>query len=90
MIAEDEAALDCGVNDHDGVTHLNSPTSLTCSCDFREKRECEAKRRIVELSWHHFGEDDYAWGMEEAKRQILAIMALPYADRPGYLEEWRP
>lgn len=52
--------------------------------------ECEAKRRIVNLSWHHFGEDDYAWGMEEAKRQILAVMAAVYSDHPDYREAWRP
>ena len=52
--------------------------------------ECEAKRRVVEMQWHHLGEDDYAWGMEEAKRQILAELALPYADHPDYREEWRP
>jgi len=52
--------------------------------------ECEAKRRIVELSWHHLGEDDYGWGMEEAKRQVLVLLALPYADHPDYREEWRP
>ena len=52
--------------------------------------ECEAKRRIVEMQWHHLGVDDYAWGMEEAKRQILAELALPYADHPDYREEWRP
>lgn len=52
--------------------------------------ECGAKRRIVEMAWHHLGDDDYAWGMEEAKRQILAVLALPYADHPDYREEWRP
>jgi hypothetical protein len=52
--------------------------------------ECEAKRRIVELSWHHLGDEEYGWGMEEAKRQILTLLALPYADHPDYREEWRP
>lgn len=51
--------------------------------------ECEAKRQIVEMAWVHLGDDDYAWGMEEAKRQILAVLALPYADHPDYREEWK-
>jgi len=54
----------------------------------RVLREVEAKRRIVDLGWHHLGDEDYGWGMEEAKRQILAIMALPYADHPDYDPEW--
>ena len=54
----------------------------------RPEREIEAKRRIVDLGWHHLGDEDYGWGMEEAKRQILAIMALPYADHPDYDAKW--
>ena len=54
----------------------------------RVLREVEAKRRIVDLGWHHLGDEDYGWGMEEAKRQVLAIMALPYADHPDYDPEW--
>jgi len=34
------------------------------------------------LSWHHLGDD-------EAKRQILVLMAAIYADHPDYREEWR-
>ena len=50
--------------------------------------ECAARRAIVELSWHHFGEDDYAWGMEEAKRQILLLLAQPYRGAEGWRDEW--
>ena len=60
------------------------------SLSSRVLAECEAKRRIVEMAWDHLGDDEYGWGMEEAKRQILAELALPYASHPDYREEWRP
>jgi hypothetical protein len=39
--------------------------------------ECEAKRRIVEL-------------ISSPGPQALRLLALPYADHPDYLPEWRP
>lgn len=39
--------------------------------------EVEAKRRIL---------DAY----EDETGYLLRLLALPYADRPGYREEWRP
>lgn len=51
----------------------------------RVLREVEAKRRIV---------DRYAWLREHGDTGgtawVLPLLALPYADRPGYREEWRP
>jgi hypothetical protein len=41
--------------------------------------ECDAKRRIIAL-----GEKDSDWS------DVLALLALPYADAPGWREEWRP
>lgn len=57
--------------------------------------ECEAKRRIVEL--HDGGivegqqqthECDGTHGVIECG--TLMALALPHADHPDYLEEWRP
>lgn len=62
--------------------------SLVLAHSRRWLADCEAKRQMVELSWHHFGEDDYAWGMEEAKKQMLALMALAYKDHPDYRDNW--
>lgn len=46
--------------------------------------ECEAKRRIITaLSW-----DDDPW--RRTRDHLLSLLALPYADRPGYQETWRP
>jgi hypothetical protein len=60
--------------------------------------ECEAKRRIVELHTTVdgaiyptcdccglYGEADVDWPCP-----TLRLLALPYADRPGYRAEWRP
>jgi hypothetical protein len=51
----------------------------------RVLREIDAKRRIV---------DRYAWLREHGDTGgtawVLPLLALPYADRPGYREEWRP
>jgi hypothetical protein len=66
----------------------------------RVLREVEAKRKVIELyeyavaAWLldrdkpnpptvHLGEK----AMAEA---VLQALALPYSDRPGYREEWRP
>jgi hypothetical protein len=39
--------------------------------------ECEAKRRIVE--WHH------RVPLPHERQNLLALLALPYADHPDYL-----
>lgn len=43
--------------------------------------ECESKRKL--LAWYGDGEDVGDGG------QFLQLLALPYADRPGFREEWR-
>lgn len=52
--------------------------------------EVDAKRQIVDLCKPPLidvtgpGEGP-PWGLD-----VLKLLALPYADRPGYREEWRP
>lgn len=41
--------------------------------------EVDAKRRIL---------DDFSW--EAGQVRAIMFLALPYADRPGYREEWKP
>ncbi|MET8694736.1 DUF6221 family protein [Streptomyces bauhiniae] len=51
----------------------------------RVLREIDAKRRIVErYAWlrEHGDTGDIAW--------VLPLLALPYEDREGFREEWRP
>jgi hypothetical protein len=77
---------------------------IDAACEFlrrftsqRELREVEAKRRIldevvpqvnamddkIESEWGNGGE-----GPHDETWLLLRIMALPFAGRPGYLEEW--
>lgn len=58
----------------------------------RVLREIEAKRRLL-YQFEHRGDsvrataglwDGGVWD------DMLRLLALPYADRPGYREEWRP
>lgn len=58
----------------------------------RELREVEAKRRIVnsfaagmEFEPLRRGTESYA-----IVRMVLKLLTLPYSDRPGYREEWKP
>lgn len=61
--------------------------------------ECEAKRRIIsDVIPEVNGMDDRIegeWGHgltgpHEEGKLLLSLLALPYADRPGYREEWKP
>ncbi|MER6533001.1 DUF6221 family protein [Streptomyces sp900105755] len=68
----------------------------------RVQREIDAKRRIMECheSWVADNGDTICGrcGREHVDGrpgghfpcQTLRLIALPYADRPGYREEWRP
>lgn len=61
--------------------------------------ECDAKRRIVQQVvpgidglWDQI-EGEFGVGPSvpcEESALLLRLLALPYADRPGYREEWRP
>lgn len=79
-------------------TRVNSPrfgdalADLTVSfaVPSRVLAECEVKRRIVRQADEPNsaqGWDDYASAEHEL---TLRLLALAYADRPGYLDEWRP
>ncbi|EPD94626.1 hypothetical protein HMPREF1486_03179 [Streptomyces sp. HPH0547] len=72
----------------------------------RVLREIDAKRRITEVhhvvgGWQDEDGHDLGDGCEECGHseeysdrggwcETLRLLALPYADRPGYREEWRP
>lgn len=49
--------------------------------------ECDAKRRIV-ADLDRKTED--LGILSSTANRLMAHLALPYADRPGYVEEWRP
>lgn len=52
----------------------------------RVLREVEAKRRIIASELSPYPEAAHA----DVATVTLRLLALPYADRPGYREEWRP
>jgi hypothetical protein len=62
----------------------------------RVLREIDAKRQIIDLhrsGQHHqcrTGEHDDGYAKWVGICTTLRLLALPYADRPGYRNEWRP
>lgn len=56
--------------------------------------EVGAKRRILDLHAPVIDGTQSSWtwfaGSESASLAIVKLLALPYADRDGYREEWRP
>lgn len=48
----------------------------------RVLRDVDAKRRVLDTLHEEGGDRMFA--------DIFRLLALPYADRPGYREEWRP
>lgn len=93
-IVEDEADRH-GIHDVAICSSLEwgGMTNLTCDCGWPERvlAECEAKRRIVEA---HRAWDENEWQsppyFSAPMDEVLALLALPYADHPDYREEWRP
>jgi len=71
----------------DRVAGLISPvaTHISVHDPARVLRKIDAKRRIV---------DRYAWLREHGDTGgtgwVLQVLALPYENRPGYQESWRP
>jgi hypothetical protein len=54
--------------------------------------KCKADRRIVEGAQRVMLPDprDYWQGAHDTMDGVLRLLALPYADRPGYRDEWKP
>jgi hypothetical protein len=52
---------------------------LTALAPERVLAECDAKREILDVTRGTYSED-----------LVQRLMALAYADRPGYRKEWRP
>lgn len=57
-------------------------------------REIDAKRQLLdkyaEVAINDVNEVEYAHGYANALGEAVRLLALPYAARPGYREEWRP
>lgn len=83
-IAEDEAQANRSKADLAMNPNLRIPAEWVSGVADRVLAECEAKRRIVE----HCEPDPLT--KSPGDEYVLRLLALPYADRPGYREEWRP
>jgi hypothetical protein len=89
-----------GIIDEDGGT-LRAQQIFPAEADHvirhdpaRVLREVDAKRAIVDdlaefIRWGARKGLDYQDGVDACER-TLKRLALPYADRPGYREGWRP
>jgi len=85
-----------------GPFAVHNATHIARHDPARVLAEVEAKRRILDLhhgDWPYDPEDgpgDYSWTEQcqgcykPAPCPTVCLLALPYADRPGYQEEWRP
>ncbi|MGY0023733.1 DUF6221 family protein [Streptomyces sp. YJ-C3] len=57
----------------------------------RVLREIEAKREIIRQADLYLCDSGPGCGYRTKHgHSVLRLLALPYADRPGYREEWRP
>jgi hypothetical protein len=100
QVAEDENAIRTMIGkgqtgeflmSHRAVqTSIIKADSSTEAARFR-LAECESKRRIIsEVVPKLDALDDALEGEREDSLLLLRLLALPYADRAGYREEWKP
>lgn len=94
-IAEDGGMLDCGLRDHDRSRRGDETPDCWerpfTDCDFRDKREWEAKRQILALHAPLDGEEcDPSCGDIMTPCRTLATLALIYANHHDYRQEWAP
>lgn len=101
QIAEDERQARLAAERSEGELWVVTGMDNAVGVDYHPERvlaECEGKRRIIEA--HSAELMDVVDGVEHWTdcadcRQgppchTLRLLALPFADRPGYREEWRP
>jgi hypothetical protein len=88
-IAEDEAA----VRKAEGYNYDDLYADFEWWKPSRLLAECDAKRRIVqyilEADAASTAVDNIELGYGVA-RDLLGLLALPYADHPDYQESWKP
>lgn len=100
-LGEDYYAVRCGTWDRilvarDEVGGVPLSRHIARHDPARVLADCEARRRIVSMCSPTLGDelraalsgdwDEAAW----LARNILAALALPYADHPDYNPDWRP
>ncbi|MGW2692368.1 DUF6221 family protein [Streptomyces sp. NPDC001296] len=81
----------------DRTAVLSSPvaTHIARHDPARVLREIDAKRRLLAIHRPYVPEPDQAClgcagGIMFTSCPVVRLLALPYADRPGYRDDWRP
>ena len=74
---------------------MKDATFIAAHDPARVLREIDAKRRMLADFVPELAQTDATiegeWNShDDLEHKLLAYLALPYADRPGYREEWRP
>jgi hypothetical protein len=70
------------------VGEPNSPIDFIAEWDpARVLREVDSKRRVIGAIEHLLVQVDDPFADVD---DMLRLLALPYTDRPGYLDSWRP
>lgn len=79
-----------GEDDQLAITNLQTDAEHICRHDpARVLREVVAKREIITVCAAAIGGNVNPGAMGNAEF-ILQLMGVPYSDRSGYCEEWRP
>jgi len=89
--AEDEAVAIRGGRHNAPGAFANDNYGCLLVDPARVLAECEAKRQIVALHKSEPGQhpDFCGHDLRELPCPTLRLLALPYADHPDYLPEWR-
>lgn len=95
QLDEDEREAADGIHTAFCVNDVRYPEECVCGWSARVLREVEAKRWVIETLRSYEPDDEWGTEPDMGKRGnnaagALRRLALPYSDRPGYLEEWKP
>ncbi|WP_030757312.1 DUF6221 family protein [Streptomyces sp. NRRL F-5135] len=86
----DDAICVAATGETDDRQSTKDAIHIAAHAPTRVLREIDAKRRL--LDWlerkNEWALDNNLWSWDDD--EALLLLALPYADRPGYLPEWRP
>jgi hypothetical protein len=90
----DRALSECEAKRRIIEWHKNWPVLVTTQPTFETVPGADptsyAMRAYQQIAWTTEQEYRKRFGDEPPTSPILRILASVYADRPGYLEEWRP
>lgn len=83
---ESEWFIDAGATEHEHA----KLEQIAAHDPARVLREVEAKRRLIDRCERALGALDIEDPERVLAEDALDLIALPFSDRPGYREEWKP